>query len=443
MRRILIFIACFSVFFATFGQVSDTGVNTTSTYSVSATTVQNNGFIATGDMLKKLEAKRIELNSKIKIEENRIVHGINERDALQSQMGEIDLLIQKWTELNQVRIDTTENQDQDIFVNQPNITNQIEIEQIIVSKIISFSEKIGYSGIFPGMSFSDLMTKIPTIRESYIKQNDTLTTAIDEAQNRKESIISQYQNELTEVTLEIDRLKHTRNYQILENIKRFSYYLSIFLLLYVAKVVSKKVFTRIERDFSKSHQQAIQMVHRWVFTILFIITFLVLFVSEFVSLLPFIAIIGTGVGLALRDVIYSFIAWFVVGSDSGYQEGEIIETENLLGKVFTISPLLTTVEEYGTQGVTGKLVSFPNKSIFEKNIKNWSRTGGYVMIHFEFLLTYDSDVEKARNILMQIIGARDLAPYYHAKREIEALKNMYGYLEHDLHPQINISHEAR
>jgi hypothetical protein len=57
-------------------------------------------------------------------------------------------------------------------------------------------------------------------------------------------------------------------------------------------------------------------VHRWVFNILFVGVFLVLFAAELLSFLPFVAILGTAVGLALRDVIYSFIGWFAVGSNS-------------------------------------------------------------------------------------------------------------------------------
>lgn len=41
-----------------------------------------------------------------------------------------------------------------------------------------------------------------------------------------------------------------------------------------------------------------------------------LFAAELLSFLPFVAILGTAVGLALRDVIYSFIGWFAVGSNS-------------------------------------------------------------------------------------------------------------------------------
>lgn len=115
------------------------------------------------------------------------------------------------------------------------------------------------------------------------------------------------------------------------------------------RILSRRLLFRFGRDFSKPHQEALHLSHRWIFNILFVGAFLVIFSAEFVSFLPFIAIVGTGVGLALKDAIYSFIGWFAVGSSSGYQEGDFIEFETTIGRVFRITPLLTTIEEYGTQ----------------------------------------------------------------------------------------------
>ncbi len=106
---------------------------------------------------------------------------------------------------------------------------------------------------------------------------------------------------------------------------------------------------RVSKDFSKSHKEALELAHRWVFNILFVLAFLVIFAAEFVSLLPFVAIIGTAIGLALRDAIYSFIGWFAVGSESGYQEGDFIEFEGTQGRVYKITPVITNIEEYGNQ----------------------------------------------------------------------------------------------
>ncbi len=74
-----------------------------------------------------------------------------------------------------------------------------------------------------------------------------------------------------------------------------------------------------------------------------------IFSVEFISFLPFLAILTTAVGFSLREVISSFIGWFVIEADTGYKAGDLIELDTMTGRVKHITPLLTTIEEYGLQ----------------------------------------------------------------------------------------------
>jgi small-conductance mechanosensitive channel len=53
--------------------------------------------------------------------------------------------------------------------------------------------------------------------------------------------------------------------------------------------------------------------------------------------------------------------------------------------------------------VTGKMVSFPNKIIFDKTIKNYSRAHGFTFVSLDFIVTHESDIDRAREVLMGII----------------------------------------
>jgi small-conductance mechanosensitive channel len=207
--------------------------------------------------------------------------------------------------------------------------------------------------------------------------------------------------------------------------------------------MSGRVLARFQEDFSRQHKEAMWFIHRWAFRAIFLIAFLILFSAEFGAFLPFIAIMATAIGFALRDVVYSFIGWFMIGASDGYQEGDIIQVEGYTGKVFRITPLLTTLAEHGIQGVTGKMVSFPNKIIFDKSIKNFSRSHGFTFISLDFLLTHTSDIDHARNILMEILGQQDLTLYYNSRSVLNKLRYTYGYNEDDLHPRIDVIVDAK
>lgn len=238
--------------------------------------------------------------------------------------------------------------------------------------------------------------------------------------------------------LEIERTQYVKKNQISSAIKKILLYISIFLGIIIIQYISGRILARFQEDFSRSHKEAMWFVHRWSFRAIFLIAFLVLFSSEFSAFLPFIAIMATAIGFALRDVVYSFIGWFMIGASDGYEEWDIIQIEDLQGKVFHITPLLTTLEEHGIQGVTGKMVSFPNKVIFDKTVKNFSRAHGFTFISLDFILTHTSDIDRAREILMGIIGQQDLTLYYNSRNVLNKLRYTYGYSDSDLHPRIDV-----
>lgn len=87
---------------------------------------------------------------------------------------------------------------------------------------------------------------------------------------------------------------------------------------------------------------------KWIANVSIISVIAVFFFAELLSFLPFLAILGTAIGFALRDIISSFIAWFLIGNkDSVYKIGDVIEVEgdNVFGRVFKISPVVTTIQE--------------------------------------------------------------------------------------------------
>lgn len=133
----------------------------------------------------------------------------------------------------------------------------------------------------------------------------------------------------------------------------------------------------------------------------------------------------------------------MIGSDEGYEEGDIIETKDVLGRIYKISPLLTTIEEQNSQGFTGKILTFPNKFIFDNPIKNYSRSGGYTIATVDIVITHDSDAQKARDILMNIIGKDDIKMFYQSHRVIRKLKSIYHYNDKDLHPRIDVIIDTR
>ncbi len=89
------------------------------------------------------------------------------------------------------------------------------------------------------------------------------------------------------------------------------------------------------------------------------------------------------------------------------------------------------------------MVSFPNKVIFDKTVKNLSRSHGYTFMSVDFIITHESNIDHAREVLMSIIGQQDLTLYYNSRRVLNKLRYTYGYDESDLHPRIDVIVEPK
>ena len=101
----------------------------------------------------------------------------------------------------------------------------------------------------------------------------------------------------------------------------------------------------------------------------------------------------------MRDIIVSFIAWFLIGTEQGYKIGDLIQIGEMRGRVMEVHPLLTVLRQTGMRGDTGRIVSFPNKFLFEQSIQNFSKMFRFIYIMADFLLERNSDAITARKEL--------------------------------------------
>lgn len=444
MRRYLL-IFLLLTFSGAFASVSVWGI-TVGTDSSDTSLSGNSSFISTGDHIKKLEARRTEILSSLKLEKPEVHDIVKKKTTLAKLVSDIESLLQDWSQLsiNKIQLSARTDLTMDESSQLKNLSIELEAKQSDISqKMLGLSRALSFGPLSPDTPFADLQKDFPTMKHLADNTLREYDVAIADSEKKKKETWAAQQLELDSIASEINRLQQVRHDQIIQTSKQALTYVLIFFAIYCAKIVSLRMFKKFGRWFSKSHQEAIRLVHRWVFNILFVGVFLVLFAAELLSFLPFVAILGTAVGLALRDVIYSFIGWFAVGSNSWYQEGDFIEFEGTQGRVYHITPLLTNIEEYGIQGFTGKIISFPNKTIFEKNVKNWSRGSDFSLMSLEFLMTHTSNTEKAKEILMKVVYKKDLSLYYQFRKEILVFKNTFGYSDDDLKPQIHVMVEPR
>ena len=130
--------------------------------------------------------------------------------------------------------------------------------------------------------------------------------------------------------------------------------------------------------------------------------------------------IGAGLAIALREYLAAFLAWFYIVGQRNIALGSRIEVAGVRGDVIDIGVFKITLvevrgEDSGDQS-SGRLVTIPNFKILTDPVFHFTSASPFVWDEIEFTVTFESDWEKAREIV-QRIGQQVFEPY---RKEVEA-----------------------
>ena len=105
--------------------------------------------------------------------------------------------------------------------------------------------------------------------------------------------------------------------------------------------------------------------------------------------------LATGLGLAMKDILNNFIYGIQLMSGR-LRVGDYIECDGIRGKVTSISYQTTQIET-----LEDTLIAFTNTTLFNKNFKNLTRGSSYEFTKLVVGVSYGTDVEKVRTLLLE------------------------------------------
>ncbi len=114
----------------------------------------------------------------------------------------------------------------------------------------------------------------------------------------------------------------------------------------------------------------------------------------------FIALLGAAglaIGLALQGTLTNFAGGVMILLFKPYKIGDLIEAQGYLGAVEEIHIFVTKL-----RSPQNELIIIPNGAISNGSIKNYTETGAR-RIDCTIGISYNSDVKKAREVLMQVM----------------------------------------
>ncbi len=286
--------------------------------------------------------------------------------------------------------------------------------------------------------------EIEDTRFKFEEQTRLFHDTLDLHEKHKQKI----QAEIDSRTIDIEKLEALAKEQAINLAIRIGLFFGFLLLILFLRFFTEKMIHRLSGHIPIPRERALVRINKVVFNAIIAISLVVAIFSQFVSLIPLLAVLGTAIAFALRDILASFIAWFVIGTEQGYKIGDLIEVtdtvnDKIRGRVVEVHPFLTILRQTGLRGDTGQVISFPNKLIFDHHIRNFSKMYRFTYIMIEFLLERNSDVEIAREALSIAIQEENSKDIEEAKKNLPNLQTRFGITEEQIDPQIFIEPDPK
>ena len=180
--------------------------------------------------------------------------------------------------------------------------------------------------------------------------------------------------------------------------------LTILLLWAIRRLVLAIVWRRIDDVRSR---------YRWQKTTMYIVApigvFLVgrIWFEGVASLATFLGLVSAGLAIALKDLIVNLAGWVFILWRRPFEVGDRIQIGANQGDVIDIRIFQFSLLEIGNwvdaDQSTGRVLHIPNGKVISEVTGNYSRGFAYIWNELPLLVSFESDWQKAKRIMEEIV----------------------------------------
>lgn len=175
-------------------------------------------------------------------------------------------------------------------------------------------------------------------------------------------------------------------------------------------------------------------------TLASVVVLILLWARLFQNKGTFFGLLGAGVALALREPLLSMAGRLSIWAGHMYRVGDRIEFQQMAGDVIGIGIFYTRMLEIGNwihgDQATGRIVQFPNSSVYQHAVYNYTLNFSYIWDELMLPVTYASDVAAATEILVKTGEEYTRDFLENAKGELERLRANFLLPDLNLQPTV-------
>jgi len=189
--------------------------------------------------------------------------------------------------------------------------------------------------------------------------------------------------------------------------------------------------------------------YRWRKIVLYLLVFIgfiliiPLWFGAFGSLSTYLGLLSAGIAISLKDLIINFVGWTFIVLRKPFKVGDRIQLGEVKGDVIDIRVFQFSLMEIGgwvhSEQSTGRIMHVPNGIIFSQPQANYTAGFEYIWHEIPVLITFESNWEKAKKILHEVLGRNALHLSPNAEEQIKEAATRYLIYYNKLSPIIYTS----
>jgi len=188
--------------------------------------------------------------------------------------------------------------------------------------------------------------------------------------------------------------------QMAEGLNNLVVGLAVFLAFYLFWRILKLIMRRTLRDstLDKTTFSFVETAVRYTILIIGVVSALDAVGINTGALLASLGIVGVTIGFAARDSLSNFISGIIIFIDRPFVLGDLVEIDDKYGRVSEITLRSTRVVT-----VDGRMLAVPNTEIVNKTVASYTNFPN-LRLDIPITIAVDEDIEKARQILLALVG---------------------------------------
>ena len=176
------------------------------------------------------------------------------------------------------------------------------------------------------------------------------------------------------------------------------------VIIYFISFFLKKIIVKKYEDVKTKH-----IKKKWINyfrTFFLVIIILIVWFQDKLSITTIVGFTSAGLALSLSQVIQNIAGWMLLMIKKPIEIGDRIEYKDIKGDVIDIRLFYIIVLEVGNwvncEQSTGRVVTIPTGKVFIEPFFNYTKGFSAVWDEINVLITFDSNKEKAKKIILDI-----------------------------------------